>query len=182
MNRYLVILTTCVVVVGLATWYKYFYPETDQYNKDISLDEKFGFTLNAERKTLGIPIIESNWYTKQVSVKRRGNWTYSETWTRQIWSDYTEKETPFHKEKELHKSIDGVINETDRFQNKLNDSVTLTLEIYFSRYSKKRNENPWTGTLIKVTDSETDYRQENRDLTIEQADSVLTKWGLKRGQ
>lgn len=180
MSRYLAILIMCIVVVGLATWYKYFYPNTDFYNKYISSDEKFGQILNNERKELGIPIIQENWYTKQVSNKRKGNREYSESWTRQIWSDYIDQDIPFHKEKELDKSIDGEINETDRFQNKLNDSVTLTLEIHFSRYGKKRNENPWRGTLIKVMNYKTDYQQENRDLTIEQADSVLNMWGLTR--
>jgi hypothetical protein len=182
MNRYAAILITSILVVGLATWYKYFYSKTDLYNKYISSDEQFGQKLNDERKKLGIPLIDANWYTKQVSNKRIGNWTYSESWTKQIWSDYADKEEPFHKEKELSKSIDGEINETDWFENKLNDSISLTLELYFSRYSKKRNENPWKGTLIKITESENDYEQESKNLTIEQADSVLNNWGLKREQ
>jgi hypothetical protein len=180
MNRYFAIMITCFVVVGLSTWYKYFYPKTDLHNKINSSNEKFGRMLNGEREELGIPIIEDNWYTKQVSAKRSGNWTYNESWTRQIWSDYTEKEIPFHKEKELNKSIDGEINETDRFQNKISDSVTLTLEMSFSKFRKKRNEYPWIVTLIKVTDNNSGYKQDNKDLTIEQADSVLANWGLKR--
>jgi hypothetical protein len=50
----------------------------------------------------------------------------------------------------------------------------------FSKFRKKRNEYPWIVTLIKVTDNDSGYKQDNKDLTIEQADSVLANWGLKR--
>lgn len=120
------------------------------------------------RKSLGIPVIPSDWFRKDC----RGNICF--------WSAYKdgEKGVPRHKEKEVHRFVRDIDKEIDRYEFIMSDSVTYLLELSY-RYLAS-HENSWTVYLIMEINAKDDYIVDSKDLSLRQGDSILTRWKLSR--
>jgi hypothetical protein len=149
-------------IVVIATVVSFLWTKRDEVEED---NFKYGRSFNETRKLLGVPKIEENWVTQ-------GN---NEWWRR--WRDpgrgiNTTK--PIHLSKTSNFDGDTLISEEDRFYYETDDSLAFRV-IYKYRFDSAT----WECKLIK-------YRKEKYPptvswtLTLEQADSVLTKWGLRR--
>lgn len=184
-NGVLILFVVILAVGGLGwqVWRRYYYPTSDTYFLTASKQEQYGVKYNERRRELGLYLVEEGWYTKTPSETPRTVGRHSivydaNYWNSQIWSDFIPRSEPHHKEKELTMGLDYELSgETDRWEYRLNDSTLYLLEIHFSYLSNKRQEDPWTATLLIIRDKG-DYDQVSRDLKKVQADSILTRWGL----
>jgi len=187
MNRKFLMFTlgwlSLIILMSVAIWYVFFDSQDDFFRRQ-SKYEAYGFKRNDFRATNGVPLIKDGWFTRNTSVVRvkGGKFTRNPTthtsWAYQIWSDFDDstKVKPYHKEKEIR--VFPIGYEIDRFRNQENDSIEYLLEIKF-RYDANDSER-WACSLIKISNLKTDYLQEDRELSLDQADSILFSWGLSR--
>jgi hypothetical protein len=164
------LLAIVIIIVSVAVWgFRFLVFNIDDYSYiRNSSNEPYNQNYNSVRKSLGIPPMPKNWYTK----KNRGN--------SQLWSDYSAGVTgvPFHKEKEIHRFKRDIDKETDRYEFIKNDSVSYLLEINYSYLAPR--DSPWNVYYIETIDTFDDYLVTSKDLTLTQADSILKSWGLSR--
>lgn len=114
---------------------------------------------NLKREKMGIPKIEEGWITKNNN----------------IWSapDASESEKPSHKEKEVRDDF-----EVDRYVKVENDSIEHMVELKYSfRFSP---DSAWSISFLKFINTKNDYKIESKEITLQQADSVLRQWNLSR--
>jgi len=126
---------------------------------------KYGKEFNQTRDSLNIPKIEEGWVTRENNEWRR-------SWGRPGRGIDTIH--PIHLRKTSNFKGDTLISEEDSFHYETDDSLAFrvvykfqfdnaTWDCHFIRYRKEKYPptSSWT-------------------LTLEQADSVLNKWGLSR--
>jgi len=125
----------------------------------------YGKDFNTVRDSLGIPKIELNWTTHESSE------TYK-YWAHPGRSVNTIE--PMHLNKESRFDGERLISEEDDFHYETNDSLAFRVV-----YKYQFDNATWDCKFIR-------YRKgkyppaTSQSLTIKQADSVLTTWGLKR--
>ncbi len=125
----------------------------------------YGKDFNETRDSLGIPKIEENWITHKSNQ-------YSRFWTHPGRVINTIE--PHHSSKTSKFDGNNLASENDDFHWETNDSLAFRVvyEYYFA-------DNKWDCRFIK-------YRKgkypptESWGLTLNQADSVINKWGLRR--
>jgi hypothetical protein len=170
-----------IILISLLIWHLFFETPDDFFRRQ-SKYEMYGFKRNDFRAKNGIPLIKDGWFTRNTSVVRNGkftrNPTISNSWAYQLWSDFNDstKVKPYHKEKEIH--ISPIEYEVDRFRKQENDSIEFLLEIKF-KYDTNDSAH-WSCSLIKNSNLKADYLQEDIELSLQQADSILAIWGLSR--
>jgi hypothetical protein len=150
-----------------------------------SKDEQFGQSYNDKRLALGIPLLPDDWYTKDTSFLPKSSyfrfrfWVVSNYWSTQTWSDFNSSKTKkvYHRDKEIHRLINEIDSEIDRFVKVENDSTESIVEIRYSYLQKK--DSAFNASLIKIINTPEDYRVESIDITLNKADSILNLWDIK---
>jgi hypothetical protein len=113
---------------------------------------------------LEIPKIEADWITHESSETLR------------FWSNSRRKVTsiePMHFYKISKFDRDRILTEEDAFHYETDDSLAFRVS-----YQYDFGDSTWNCRIIKYRkekNSDTEWK-----LTLDQADSVLTKWGLRR--
>jgi hypothetical protein len=126
---------------------------------------KYGKEFNRTRDSLKIPKIEPEWITHESSPTNR-YWASSDRRVTRV--------EPMHLSKESKFDEDKILAEEDRFHYETDDSLAYRI-IY--RYTF--DNSTWDCEFIL-------YRKgkypptESWELTLDQADSALNKWGLSR--
>jgi hypothetical protein len=148
-----------LVVVTLASflWNTWKEPEEDKF--------KYGKAFNEVRDSLGVPKIEVNWINHESDPAFRF-WAHPGRVINTIKPHHSSKTAKFEEE--------TLVSENDDFHYETNDSVA-----YRVTYDYFYLENRWECKLIKYKTG-TYPPTESRELTLEQADSVISKWGLSR--
>ena len=148
-----------VVIVILAS---FFWTKWDEIEED---NFKYGKDFNKVRDSLGVPKIEANWITHE-SYPAFRFWAHPGRAINTI--------EPHHSSKTSKFDGDNLVSENDDFHYETNDSLAFRVvyEYYFT-------DNSWDCEFIK-------YRKrkfpptESWKLTLNQADSIINKWGLSR--
>ena len=148
-----------IVVVTLASFLWTTWSEVEEDNF------MYGQDFNKVRDSLGLSKIEENWITHENNEWRR-QWGHPGRAVNTIH--------PMHLSKTSNFNGDTLISEEDRFHYETDDSLAFRVV-----YRYQFDNATWDCKFIK-------YRKEKYPptiswtLTLEQADSVLNKWGLRR--
>lgn len=126
---------------------------------------RYGKGFNSTRDSLGIPLIEENWTTRENNEWRR-SWSAPGRGIGTIQPIHLKKTSNFHEE--------TLVSEEDRFHYETDDSLAFRVV-----YKYQFESGIWDCTFIRYRKGK--YPPTNSwPLTLEQADSVLDKWGLSR--
>jgi hypothetical protein len=126
---------------------------------------QYGKEFNSSRDSLGIPLIEEHWITRESNEWRR-SWGSSHRGIGTIHPIHLRKTSTFHGE--------TLVSEEDSFHYETDDSLAFRVV-----YEYKFDNGTWDCEFIR-------YRKgkypptSSWPLTLEQADSVLDKWELSR--
>jgi hypothetical protein len=126
---------------------------------------QFGQSFNHVRDSLGVPIIENNFVLYESNPYYRF-WAIPDT-TGTV-------KGPIHQSKSSGFYNDEIVDEEDEFFYEVTDSLAYRL---FLRYDFKKSV--WECEFVNIKK----FRRgpaEYWPLSIAEADSVLTKWGLRR--
>lgn len=179
MKKYLLLLVPLCLLLAFGLWMRHYFPGSEAFFRWASLDEKYGQNWNAEREKLGLPLIEPDWYTRDLPVQRsRWGAVDNERPSSQRWSDFRTQAGPYHQEKELRLEFGSLIKETDRFCYAPSDSFTWLLELEFDHRNLQRGGEPWSAYLVHIHGGEVGHRIENFPIRLHQADSILRSWKL----
>ena len=120
---------------------------------------------NLTRKSFGIPVIPTNWVIHEVTLEyamfSSAN-RYLNTWK------------PTHFSKELFFKDSILIRETDDFHYETKDSLASRLVYEFSYL-----DSTWNCEMITYFRNQYPSTKSTL-LTLYQADSIMTKWGMSR--
>ena len=148
-----------IAIVTLASFLWTTWNEIEEDNFKYSKD------FNKVRDSLGVSKIEANWITHENNKWRR-YWGHPGRAVNTIH--------PMHLSKTSNFDGDTLISEEDRFHYETDDSIAFRVV-----YKYQFDNATWDCDFIR-------YRKEKYPptsswtLTLEQTDSVLTKWGLSR--
>ena len=126
---------------------------------------KYGKDFNEARDSLGVPKIEKNWITHESSPTYRF-WAHPARALNTIDPIHFNKRSTFEDGK--------IVSEEDRFHYEANDS--LAFRVIYKYYF---NDRTWNCKFIKYRNGKLPP-SESWELTLEQADSAINKWGLSR--
>jgi hypothetical protein len=184
MTKRLNVIWFVAFVVGVFVAFKLY--EYHNFHEWQSRFEPYGIKYNSTRQQLGIPLIEEGWYTETTSTTRPKRRRYRQEndnpWAFQIWESHREVpvtiDKAFHKSKEISRRRGSLEYESDLYCKRVNDSTEMLLEVKF-RYLFPR-DSAWSAALVTTTQTQEDVLVDQKDISIEQADSLLTLWGLSR--
>jgi hypothetical protein len=137
--------------------------EVEQSKKELEQSKATEQELNIRRQELGIPTIPENWSSKNERNEI-------------IWSDFEDpSELPRHTEKVITES-----KEIDRYALTESPDVEYVLELVYYFKNKDYGIEPWECSLLIKVKTKEDIDFTPKNISLQQADSVLTKWGLSR--
>jgi hypothetical protein len=135
---------------------------TDGQNDD---KLQFGIDFNKTRDSLGVPKIETDWVIQENSP------------TYYYWAKPDDRVTTFdafHLKKESYLINNELSMEEDQYHYQISDTLGYRLV-----YNYNFDSSDWRCSLVKYQREK--YLTADRiKLRLEQADSVLKNWGLRR--
>ncbi|MBL3657222.1 hypothetical protein [Fulvivirga sediminis] len=149
-------------------------------------DTQFGKQYNAIRMEYGSPVIH-DYMRLRIADTDFENWRAPQTMHDTI-------SIGFHAGKGFYIHHDSILQEDDIFRKRINDSTFVFIAILTHGNLKKHQfTNIYYDTVdersLKLTakeylnnnsDYKNYYNSERQNLTIEEADSILTEWGTGR--
>ena len=134
----------------------------------IQCTHQYGLEYNKERIKKGIPIIEDNFILKNHFRKDVMGWG--------LPGSLDEMRTyHYFKGIRLNSDASKILFEDDLFHTRINDSLSYRLFLTYNY----QNENHWECELLHDI-RKPSYREIKDSVSLIQADSILSSWGLSR--